>query len=123
MPAPGADLQTISPLIGITITDDTAAVANGQPPHYRVTIHNPVTFRVTFSAATTSPRTHSIAGGPALTDLNTITAPRERGLAWLASIALGLLAVAGSIWLHRKVTPELLTPANASHGHAVPEQP
>jgi hypothetical protein len=67
---------------------------------------------------------HLAADTPAVTcdtDLNTVgattTSPRERSFAWIASIMLGLLAVAGSIWLHRRVTPELLTPANASHDH------
>jgi hypothetical protein len=67
---------------------------------------------------------HLAADTPAVTcdtDINTVgattTSPRERSFAWIASIMLGLLAVAGSIWLHRRVTPELLTPANASHDH------
>jgi hypothetical protein len=70
---------------------------------------------------------HLTADTPALTcatDLDTLaapTTPRERSLAWLASIALGILAVLGAIWLERRVKPELLTPANASHDN--PEQP
>ena len=40
------------------------------------------------------------------------------GARLVATIALGALAVGTSIWLHRKITPELLTPANAGHDHA-----
>lgn len=50
-----------------------------------------------------------------VTDLNLISAPasRERNVAWLLAILLGLLAAAGAIWLQKKITPEPLTPANA----------
>jgi hypothetical protein len=70
---------------------------------------------------------HLAADSPAITcatDLNTMAdapTPRERSFAWLASIALGLLAVVGAIWLQRRITPELLTPANAPHNNN-PEQ-
>lgn len=48
------------------------------------------------------------------TDLNTIAATPSVGrFAWLAAIALGLLAVVGALWLHKKINPELLTPASA----------
>lgn len=50
------------------------------------------------------------------TDINAVaTVPDDsRRFAWLAAILLGLLATAGSIWLQKKVTPELLTPDNAA---------
>jgi len=151
MPTPDTALLAAPPSMGITIAGDTATFANGHPVHYRVTVHNPTdTFstiiaRMTFSSAANPQATHDARLRPAstvtypvagaatslhltaaltyATNLNTITTSRERSLAWLASLALGLLAVAGSIWLHRKVTPDLLTPANASHGHPHPEQP
>jgi hypothetical protein len=37
-----------------------------------------------------------------------------RGYAWIASILLGFLAVALSLWLQRAIQPEFLTPANAA---------
>ncbi len=59
------------------------------------------------------------------TDLNTIAAgtPRERGFAWLAAILLGLLAVAGTILLERKIRPPLLTPDNAAYPPGPAGQP
>ncbi len=166
MPSPDAALYTTAPSMGITITDDTPAVATGQPSHYRVTVHtlSTITFRVTFPSASSASSaysassvtdalsvawnntlptgsTHTVSSRPHLdataclhptpdspaltyaTAPDTTTTPRERSLAWLASLLLGLLAVAGSIWLHRKVTPDLLTPANAAHDHPQAEQP
>src|SRR5215218_1715362 len=131
------------PSMGITIADDTSAVADGQQLHYRITVQNQtdnetaITVRVTLTSVTNlqadqaavianavawkntlapgTTRTYTVAGTassasdpaatacvhlaadtPALTcatDLDTLatpTTPRERSLAWLASIALGL---------------------------------
>jgi hypothetical protein len=64
---------------------------------------------------------HSPGTQPALacaTDSTQITsAPRQdRSVkwAWAAAIVFGLLAAAGAVWLHRKVNPPLLTPAQAA---------
>lgn len=49
------------------------------------------------------------------TDLNALAGEQDKParMAWLASILFGILAVAGALWLHKKVNPEPLTPANA----------
>jgi hypothetical protein len=45
------------------------------------------------------------------TDRNQIDTPAPvRRLAWIAAIIFGLLAVAGAIWLHKRIRPEPLTP-------------
>ncbi len=41
------------------------------------------------------------------------TPPPVRRLARIASIAFGLLAVFGALWLHKRIRPEPLTPATA----------
>ncbi|HCT80217.1 MAG TPA: hypothetical protein DGG94_21080 [Micromonosporaceae bacterium] len=61
---------------------------------------------------------HLTAEAPALTcatDMNVVSPESTpRTYAWLAALFLGLLAVAGSVWLQKKITPELLTPSNAA---------
>jgi hypothetical protein len=58
------------------------------------------------------------------TDLDVIVAPPNgRWITWTAAIALGLLAVAGSVWLQRKITPALLTPASARSEFGPPDVP
>lgn len=68
---------------------------------------------------------HLDAESPALTcatDLDVVSNPvDQRWLVWSLSIFLGLAAVAGSVWLHRRVNPPLLTPANAHLAYAAQE--
>jgi hypothetical protein len=70
---------------------------------------------------------HLDPDSPALacgTDLDVVVAPPDRRwIMWTAAVALGLLAVAGSLWLQRKITPALLTPANAHAEFDRPEVP
>lgn len=48
------------------------------------------------------------------TDLNEIIEPPAlRGLAWVGAAMLGALATVGTLWLQKRIKPELLTPANA----------
>ncbi|MEV4411981.1 hypothetical protein [Catellatospora sp. NPDC049609] len=54
-----------------------------------------------------------VSGVP-LGDLATLAAPAgERGPAWAAAAFFALLTLALTVWLHRRIKPELLTPANA----------
>ncbi|WP_117215274.1 DUF11 domain-containing protein [Allorhizocola rhizosphaerae] len=47
------------------------------------------------------------------TDRNQIDTPAPiRRLAWIAAIIFGLLAVAGALWLHKRIQPEPLAPGN-----------
>jgi hypothetical protein len=70
---------------------------------------------------------HLSADTPALacaTDVDTIIPPPDRRwITWSAAIALGLVAVAGSVWLQRKVTPAPLTPASAHAEFGPPDVP
>jgi hypothetical protein len=48
------------------------------------------------------------------TDLNEIVEPPAlRGLAWIGAAMFGALATVGTLWLQKRIRPELLTPANA----------
>jgi hypothetical protein len=67
---------------------------------------------------------HLNADAPALTcasDRNNLQNDHlVRDYAWIASIILGLVAVLGALWLHRRIRPEFLTPANATLTIGVP---
>jgi uncharacterized repeat protein (TIGR01451 family) len=66
-------------------------------------------------AATCSTELHAVAANG--------QSAESRRLAWIASAFFGILAVAGAVWLHRKVNPPLLTPATAEQAHLPGEAP
>jgi hypothetical protein len=70
---------------------------------------------------------HLSSDSPALacaTDRDVIVAPPNRKwITWGAAIALGLVAMAGSVWLQRKITPAPLTPATARAEFGPPDVP
>lgn len=64
--------------------------------------------------AVTAPDPEAAVPGTLLNDLVPLAAPAgERGPAWAAAVFFALLTLALTVWLHRRIKPELLTPANA----------